>query len=48
MHNLDYEDTLQYFCALENGCKAIITNDKNFPKLDIELIRTSNISFLSQ
>jgi len=37
----DFEDTLQYFCALENGCSCIITNDKNFPKLDIALIRTN-------
>lgn len=38
----DFEDTLQYFCALENDCKVIITNDKNFPKLDIPLIRTNS------
>lgn len=37
----DFEDTLQYFCALENGCSCIITNDKKFPKLDIPLIRTN-------
>lgn len=37
----DFEDALQYFCALENGCSTIITNDKNFPQLDIPLIRTN-------
>jgi len=37
---VDLEDITQYFCALENGCKAIITNDKNFPKPDIPLVRT--------
>ena len=36
----DYEDALQYFCAKEHNCNAIITNDKDFPKLDIALIRT--------
>jgi len=41
MHNLDYEDTLQYFCAKSCNCDVIITNDKNFPKLDIPLIRTN-------
>lgn len=38
---LDFEDVLQYFCALENSCSVIITNDKNFPQLDISLIRTN-------
>jgi len=37
----DFEDSLQYFCASENSCDVIITNDKNFPKLDIPLIRTN-------
>lgn len=41
-NNADYEDALQYFSALENSCNAIITNDKNFPKLDIPLIRTNS------
>lgn len=41
-NNADYEDALQYFSALENNCSAIITNDKNFPKLDIPLIRTNS------
>ncbi|WP_198306088.1 type II toxin-antitoxin system VapC family toxin [Arcobacter vandammei] len=41
INNADYEDVLQYFSALENDCKAIITNDENFPKLDIPLIRTN-------
>ncbi len=28
--NLDLEDILQCLCAKENGCKALITNDKKF------------------
>ena len=39
-NNADYEDALQYFCAKENGCTAISTNDKDFPQLGIALIRT--------
>lgn len=36
--NIDFEDALQYFCALENGCERIYTNDKSsFPRLDIPL-----------
>ncbi len=37
---IDFEDILQYFCALEGGCEAIVTNDKTFPKLQIALRRT--------
>ena len=37
---IDFEDVLQYFCALEGGCEAIVTNDKTFPKLQIALKRT--------
>lgn len=40
-NNADYEDALQYFCALKSGCELIFTNDKNFPKLDISLKRTN-------
>lgn len=40
-NDTDYEDALQYFCALQNGCKLIITDDKDFPQLDIALKRTS-------
>ena len=39
-NDADYEDALQYFCALKHNCKAVITNDKNFPDIDIKLIRT--------
>ena len=28
--NLDLEDILQCLCAKENGCEALITNDKKF------------------
>jgi len=37
----DFEDLQQYIGAKNSSCKAIITNDKNFPKLDIPLIRTN-------
>lgn len=44
--NVDFEDGLQYFCALENGCEAIYTNDKSsFPKLEISLINSDNKVF---
>ncbi|QKG28760.1 type II toxin-antitoxin system VapC family toxin [Campylobacter sp. RM16187] len=42
----DFEDILQYFCALENGCDRIYTNDKStFPKLDIPLFNSNSIMF---
>lgn len=42
----DYEDTLQYFCALKNRCERIYTDDiSNFPKLDIALYQSNNKSF---
>lgn len=37
----DFEDLLQYISAKNSGCSLIITNDINFPKLDIELKRTN-------
>lgn len=37
---IDFEDILQYFCALEGGCEAIVTNDKTFPKPRMVLRRT--------
>lgn len=39
--SVDIEDVMQYFCALENGCNGIITNDKNFPKINLPLYRTN-------
>ncbi|MDX9813111.1 MAG: type II toxin-antitoxin system VapC family toxin [Sulfurimonas sp.] len=41
INNTDYEDTLQYFCAKNSNCDVVITNDENFPQLDISLIRTN-------
>lgn len=42
----DYEDTLQYFCALKNRCERIYTDDiSNFPKLDIPLYGSDDKSF---
>ncbi|WP_418186094.1 type II toxin-antitoxin system VapC family toxin [Aliarcobacter vitoriensis] len=35
---IDYPIILQYFCAIENKCKAIITNNPEFPKIDISII----------
>jgi predicted nucleic acid-binding protein len=34
----DYEDALQYACAKKIGADLIITNDKGFVSLDIEVI----------
>ena len=39
--NADFEDLLQYAAAKNSGCSVIVTNDKNFPQLDIPLIRTN-------
>ncbi len=34
----DFEDSIQYFCALENGIECIITrNTKDFPKSGISI-----------
>ena len=33
----DYEDTLQYVCAKKVGADVIVTNDKSFVCLDIEI-----------
>lgn len=38
----DFEDLQQYICAKNSNSIAIITNDKNFPKIDLPLIRTEN------
>jgi len=35
--NLDLEDTLQCLCAKENGCEALITNDKKFYDCGIDI-----------
>jgi len=36
----DYEDAVQYVCALKAGADLIVTNDKGFVSLDIELKKT--------
>ena len=41
-NNIDFEDLQQYISAKNSGCSCIITNDKNFPKLDLPLIRTNS------
>ena len=38
--NLDLEDTLQCFCAKENGCGILITNDKKFYDCGISIYTT--------
>ncbi|QKU36239.1 type II toxin-antitoxin system VapC family toxin [Campylobacter sp. RM16192] len=40
-NQIDIEDITQYFCAKENGCDVIYSNDKKFPQLDILIKRTS-------
>ncbi|PHS31975.1 MAG: ribonuclease [Sulfurovum sp.] len=44
----DYEDTLQYVCAKKVDAELILTNDKGFVSLDIEVSGTQgfNISTL--
>jgi predicted nucleic acid-binding protein len=37
----DYEDAMQYVCALRVEADLIVTNDKGFVSLDIECIGTS-------
>lgn len=37
----DFEDLQQYISANSSNCKTIITNDKNFPKLNTSLKRTA-------
>ena len=41
MNGGDFEDILQYFCAMQNDCQAIYSNDKNFPEIDIPIKRTN-------
>jgi len=36
----DYEDAVQYVCALRVEADLIVTNDKKFVSLDIELLKT--------
>ena len=38
--NLDLEDLFQCLCAKENGCVALISNDKDFYNCGIELFQT--------
>lgn len=37
----DFEDLQQYISAKNSNCEFIVTNDKNFPKLDLPLKRTN-------
>jgi predicted nucleic acid-binding protein len=37
---VDYEDAVQYVCAKKIGADLIVTNDKGFVSLDIELMET--------
>ena len=39
-NNLDLEDMLQCFCAKENNCDILITNDKKFYDCGIQLMTT--------
>ncbi|MDD3466278.1 MAG: PIN domain-containing protein [Campylobacterales bacterium] len=38
MNNADLEDNLQYICAKLSKCDVIVTNDKAFPKIDIDTL----------
>ncbi len=37
----DYEDAMQYVCAKKVEAELIVTNDKGFVSLDIEIVRTN-------
>ncbi|NLK66530.1 MAG: PIN domain-containing protein [Campylobacteraceae bacterium] len=42
----EFEDALQYFCALENDCEKIYTDDKSsFPRLKISLCGSNGEEF---
>ena len=41
-NNLDLEDVLQCFCAKENGCHLLITNDKRFHDCGMTLMTTKD------
>jgi len=45
-NNLDLEDMLQCLCAKENGCEAVITNDKGFCDCGINVFAVE--AFLKQ
>lgn len=38
----DYEDLHHYLCAQKSGCEFIVSNDKKFPKIDLEIKETSS------
>lgn len=38
--DINYNSSLQYFCAIFGGCDAIITNDLEFSNFDIEVLQT--------
>ena len=41
----DYEDALQYICAAKIDAKYIVTNDKGFVSLDINIKKTNEFVF---
>ncbi len=41
----DYEDALQYICAMKIDAKYIVTNDKGFVSLDIKVKKTNEFVF---
>jgi predicted nucleic acid-binding protein len=38
--NLDLEDVLQCLCVKENGCNALISNDKEFVDCGVSIYTT--------
>ncbi len=45
--NNDFEDSVQYTSAIENGCDFIITNDKKFYS-DVEINIVSSVDFINK
>lgn len=44
----DYEDTMQYVCAKKVESNMILTNDKKFVSIDIDIKRTQKENFSSR
>ncbi|MDA8052759.1 MAG: PIN domain-containing protein [Deltaproteobacteria bacterium] len=40
----DFEDTIQYIIAQKINCSLIISNDKNFPHIDIKVVSSKEFT----
>ena len=46
IQNNDFEDTVQYVCAIREKCKVIVSNDKKFYRGDLEVL--TSLEFISK